>query len=87
MNELLRFDPARRPSASQAVRHEWFGGPPATIPGSGLPSSDRPPRDLPLDEILGALLMPEENVANRPSALAVDRDAKSSGGGRARGDA
>jgi protein kinase len=77
MNDMMRFDPARRPSASQALRHEWFVDTEGPGPGRSLSSAGRPKQETPLDEIIGSLLMVEENVGNRPSARAVDRDTKS----------
>jgi serine/threonine protein kinase len=81
--DILRIDPARRPSAAQALRHEWFsadGDSPAarSVPspertrGSGASSSRA------LDEILGSLLAADEkeNTGNRASVLARDIQAK-----------
>jgi protein kinase len=76
MNEMMRLDPARRPSASQALRHEWFTGSEVVGREVGQPSAEHPKQESSLDEILGALLVPEENVPNRASALAIDRDGK-----------
>jgi protein kinase len=76
MNEMLRFDPARRPSASQALRHEWFVAAEGPSPDRPLQSSDRPKQEPLLDDIISSLLIPEENVGNRPSAFASDQDTK-----------
>jgi protein kinase len=80
ITELLRLDPSRRPSAAQALRHEWFG-PSGESVTSRARSPDRP-RGMSsgrgLDEILGSLLAPDEkeNAENRSSVLANDFEAK-----------
>jgi serine/threonine protein kinase len=58
---MLRFDPARRPSAAQALQHDWFGGNQYTVPDTRAP--ERPlkerrahPSEPRLDEILSSLL-------------------------------
>jgi protein kinase len=60
LTEMLRFDPARRPSATQALQHEWFGG--LGVPQEVLMPEPLPPErqsaaaEPPLDEILSTLL-------------------------------
>jgi serine/threonine protein kinase len=64
--EMLRFDPVKRPSAAQALQHEWFGGPTVShevfVP-------DPPPLDRTyvvaepgLDEILSQLLGADDSA-------------------------
>ena len=47
ITELLRFDPAKRPSASQALQHDFFKGPKMSIKlvkSSNLSSEPKPPQ-------------------------------------------
>jgi protein kinase len=68
--EMLRFDPVKRPSAAQALQHEWFGG----STGSHEVFVPDPPRlerayvhsEPGLDEILSQLLG-EDDSADRES--------------------
>jgi protein kinase len=55
VGEMLRFDPTKRPSAAQALQHEWFRGQhtPRVAPGG-----PRKVADPALDDILSAMIDP-----------------------------
>jgi protein kinase len=60
LTDMLRFDPARRPSAAQALQHEWFGGAPGPqevlLPGAPTQQRRAMIAEPGLDEILSTLL-------------------------------
>jgi protein kinase len=64
LSDMLRFDPAKRPSASQALQHEWFGeSTNTTAHDTRAPDPPRRrscPSEPGLDEIISSLLGHED---------------------------
>jgi serine/threonine protein kinase len=69
MSEMLRFDPTRRPSAAQALQHDFFKASPMIVPTVTASADDGRKRtiDPDLDEILNTFLTSSSEVAQESS--------------------
>jgi protein kinase len=67
--EMLRFDPTRRPSASQALQHDFFKANPVIIPtvDASADNARRRTADPGLDEILNTFPTSSSDVTQEPS--------------------
>jgi hypothetical protein len=68
---MLRFDPARRPSAAQALQHDWFGVNPYVVPDTLAPERRG------LDENLTSLLGHDDSNGYPESSYALSEPEES----------